>query len=271
MPIALSLNLNKIALIRNSRPGNNPDLLAFARQCLAGGAHGITIHPRPDQRHIRPEDCAQLAQLVQQHNSATAAAGAAPAVEFNIEGNPFEGKRPAAREDFNDYPGFIAIIERCQPDQATLVPDAGQQLTSDHGFDLIERNTQALQALIARIKAAGSRVSLFMDPDREQIARARDIGADHIELYTGPFANAFASNDVVQTQALFEQHCAAAEFAHQCELGVNAGHDLNTQNLAIYRNTPHLREVSIGHAFTIDALQAGLDATIQSYLKALQR
>ena len=259
--IKLSINVNKVALIRNSREGDNPNLPVSAQKLVDAGAHGITVHPRPDQRHIRPEDCTALANLVTKnkiHNSA---------LEFNIEGNPFAEFTSANRSDFSDYPGFIAIVEACLPDQATLVPDSNQQLTSDHGFDLNSDTTQ-LKNLIEKIKQLGPRVSLFMDPDTEQIKRAAEIGADRIELYTGPFAHAFPTPE--DAKKIFDQHCQAAETANACGLEINAGHDLNLQNLTQYKQLPYLKEVSIGHAFTIDSLDQGLVATVRHYLNALQ-
>ncbi len=177
---ALSVNLNKIALIRNSRPGNNPDIVEYATKILAAGADGLTVHPRPDQRHIRPEDCYQLKAL-----------SAAKGIELNIEGNPFAGACPSPRNDFSDYPGFLEILAQARPEQATLVPDSDAQLTSDHGFDLSGDNSQ-LESIIQKIHALDCRVSLFMDPDIEQINFAKAIGADRIELYTGPYADAYA-------------------------------------------------------------------------------
>lgn len=266
MPIALSINLNKIALIRNSRPGNNPYISRYAQRCIAAGVDGLTVHPRPDQRHIRADDCDVLAKLVRAHNNQqTQKTG--KKIELNIEGNPFAGCTPSSRDDVADYPGFVAIVERTQPDQVTLVPDSSQQLTSDHGFDLHGDNRQ-LAALIQSLKQTGARVSLFMDPEPEQISRARDIGADRIELYTGPFAEQFehAPGDI---HTLFNQHCNAAEHAHAIGLGLNAGHDLNLDNLPCYAALPYLQEVSIGHALTIDALDMGIDAAIDRYLALL--
>jgi len=259
--IALSINLNKIALIRNSREGNNPDIAQYAKRVIQGGADGITVHPRPDQRHIRPEDCTQLSALVKQQKAHNAA------LEFNIEGNPFAAGCTATRADFNDYPGFFSLVENCLPDQVTLVPDTDSQLTSDHGFDLNQDNS-ALRSQIKLFKAMGCRVSLFMDPVTDQISRAADLGADRIELYTGPFADSYANNKVA-AKALFEQHRIAAEHAHSVGLGVNAGHDLNTHNLTMYKHLPYLLEVSIGHAFTIDALDYGLEKTLTNYRQAL--
>ena len=267
-PIALSVNLNKIALIRNSRPGNNPDLLAYARKLLTAGANGLTVHPRPDQRHIRPEDCYQIKVMLNElnHNPDNSI------IEFNIEGNPFAEFCAAPRGDFNNYPGFIEILAKAQPNQATLVPDSDSQLTSDHGFDLTGE-TSALEKIIAKIHQLGCRVSLFMDPDPEQIRRAKDIGADRIELYTGPYADAFTeallSGNNSNVDRLFKQHVSAAEQAEKLGLGVNAGHDLNLQNLSQYRQLPHLLEVSIGHALTIDSLELGLEKALKAYCDIL--
>ncbi len=245
MAIALSVNLNKIALLRNSREGDFPSVEQHAQLCIDAGVQGITVHPRPDQRHIRPGDCRQLTQLVQNH----------PLVEFNIEGNPLEG--PLA-----DYPGFIDLVLENKPHQSTLVPDSSQQKTSDHGFDLT-RSGETLAPIIKQLQAAGIRVSLFMDPDPEQIKLASEIGADRIELYTGPFAKAYARGDHI---AAFAPHIAAAEQAQTLGLGVNAGHDLNLHNMMLYRHLPGLLEVSIGHALTVDALDMGMTAAITQYL-----
>lgn len=260
--IQLSININKIALIRNSRTGNNPDISTYAKKIIDAGANGITVHPRPDQRHIRPQDCEQLAGIVRELKQS------GKALEFNIEGNPLAPFTKATRSDFSDYPGFMKIVENCVPDQVTLVPDSNQQLTSDHGFDL-SGDTGELRALIKRIKQLGCRVSLFMDTDLEQIKRAADTGADRIELYTGPFAEAFAGNP--EDREVFDRHCRAAELAHESGLGINAGHDLNLDNLTVYRTLPCLAEVSIGHAFTIDALDYGLRETINKYQAVLNQ
>lgn len=248
--IALSVNLNKIALIRNSREGNYPDVVAHGRVCLDAGAQGLTVHPRPDQRHIRPGDVRQLAELCRDREG----------IEFNVEGNPFA-------KPLKDYPGLIPLVLETRPDQCTLVPDSSDQLTSDHGFDL-KRDGARLEPVIAELKAAKVRVSLFMDPDLEQIALAREVGADRIELYTGPYAEAVArqSGDI---DTIFAAHCAAAEHARQLGLGINAGHDLNLINLPRYRTLPGLQEVSIGHALTVDAIAMGLDNAITAYLNCL--
>jgi pyridoxine 5-phosphate synthase len=245
---ALSVNLNKIALLRNSREGNYPNVVEHAQLCIDQGAEGITVHPRPDQRHIRPSDVRQLAALVSPIAD----------VEFNIEGNPFA---PAMA----DYPGFIELVEETQPDQCTLVPDGDDQLTSDHGFDLTSSGEQ-LAPVIQRLQKQGMRVSLFMDPDLEQIKLASQIGADRIELYTGPYAAAWGTE---QLQAIFEQHLAAAELATELGMGVNAGHDLNLDNLTKFASIPDLLEVSIGHAFTVDSLAMGMANAVQAYRELL--
>jgi pyridoxine 5-phosphate synthase len=247
-PAALSINLNKIALLRNSRSGDYPSVLAHAHRVIAAGATGITIHPRPDQRHIRTSDARQLALLLEEY----------PGIEYNIEGNPFAPAR-------GDYPGFIKLVTECRPDQCTLVPDGDDQLTSDHGFDL-RRDGERLAPIIAELKALGIRVSLFMDPDREQITRAATIGADRIELYTGPYAAAWGGPDVERE---WQRHRDAAAVASDLGLGVNAGHDLNLDNLARYAQIAQLEEVSIGHAFTVDAIDRGLNATVAAYLAEL--
>ena len=246
---ALSINLNKIALLRNSREGNYPSVTDNAQLCIDHGVEGITVHPRPDQRHIRPSDVRQLAELVRP----------LAAVEFNIEGNPFA---PALA----DYPGFIELVEETQPDQCTLVPDGDDQLTSDHGFDLTSSGDQ-LAPIIKRLKDQGMRVSLFMDPDLAQIELAAAIGADRIELYTGPYAAAWGTD---QLEPLFQSHVAAAELATSLGMGVNAGHDLNLDNLAKFASIPSLLEVSIGHAFTVDSLAMGMSNALNAYQERLR-
>lgn len=254
--IRLSINLNKIALIRNSREGNNPDLLEHAQRCVQAGVHGLTVHPRPDQRHIRAQDIAPLSALCRQNDL----------VEFNVEGNPFADARPSLRNDVSDYPGFVELIQSTQADQCTLVPDTDQQLTSDHGFDL-RNDTSNLQAKIKSCQANGARVSLFMDPEPEQIRLAADLGVDCIELYTGPFSKRYAEEPA--DHALFERYVEAALCAQQCGLAVNAGHDLNLNNLKLFRELPGLQEVSIGHAFTVDSLEMGIDRALSAYLSVL--
>lgn len=242
--VALSINLNKIALIRNSREGNYPNVISHAQLCIDEGVEGITVHPRPDQRHIRPIDVRQLNQLVSPLST----------VEFNIEGNPFA-------PSLGDYPGFIALVKESQPEQCTLVPDNNDQLTSDHGFDLNITGEQ-LMPIIQDLKAQGIRVALFMDPDPAQIQLAAQVGADRVELYTGPYAAAWGTDNL---DRLFQRYLAAAELATSLGMGVNAGHDLNLDNLAKFASIPSLLEVSIGHAFTVDSLAMGMTNALRAY------
>jgi len=242
--VALSINLNKIALIRNSREGNYPNVISHAKLCIDEGVEGITVHPRPDQRHIRPTDVRQLNKLVSPLR----------AVEFNIEGNPFA-------PSLGDYPGFIALVKESQPEQCTLVPDNNDQLTSDHGFDLNMTGEQLIP-IIKDLKAQGIRVALFMDPDPAQIRLAAEVGADRVELYTGPYAAAWGTDNL---EKIFQRHLAAAELATSLGMGVNAGHDLNLDNLAKFASIPSLLEVSIGHAFTVDSLAMGMTSALRAY------
>ena len=249
---ALSINLNKIALIRNSRDTDYPSVTLHAARCVAAGAHGITVHPRPDQRHIRVSDCFKLAETLN--------------VEFNIEGNPFAPAMKSSRQGISDYPGFMEIIRQIRPAQCTLVPDGDAQLTSDHGFDL-HRDGERLSPIIEELKDLGVRVSLFMDPELEQIRLAKSVGADRIELYTGPYAEAFGTK---QQDAVLQKFIDASILAGDIGLGLNAGHDLNLHNLLLFKNSVNqLSEVSIGHAFTVDAIEMGLDACIKAYLRCL--
>jgi pyridoxine 5-phosphate synthase len=247
MSTVLSVNLNKIAVLRNSRGGNDPDIIRAAEAVVAAGAGGITVHPRPDARHVRAGDVHALAGV------------ASGRVEYNLEGNPFAPPRPG-------YPGFLALCASARPTQATLVPDGDGQLTSDHGFDLA-RDGERLQPLIADLKSLGCRVSLFVDAGAPGLERARDIGADRIEIYTGPFAAAHASGSPGEALAA----CArTARQALSLGLGVNAGHDLNQANLGEFlRGVPGVSEVSIGHALIGEALYAGLTATVRAYLSII--
>jgi pyridoxine 5-phosphate synthase len=251
----LSVNVNKVAVLRNSRGGALPDVLAAARVAAASGAGGITVHPRPDRRHIRPEDVERLATAIQ-GRSGNPADAPLRACEFNIEGNPFAGPRPG-------YPGFMELVLATRPTQATLVPDGDAQVTSDHGFDLA-RDAARLAPLVARLRAAGCRVSLFMDVDTADFAPAAAVGAHRVELYTGPYADAFAAGDREPALAA----CArAAERAAAAGLAVNAGHDLDQQNLGpLLAAVPRISEVSIGHALFGEALYDGLAPTVQRYL-----
>lgn len=253
----LSVNVNKVAVLRNSRGGRDPDVVAAAAACLDAGAHGITVHPRPDARHIRADDVHALAALTRQRG-----------VEFNLEGNPFAPPRPG-------YPGFLTLCEQVRPAQATLVPDADGQLTSDHGFDFT-REGERLRPLVAALRALGCRVSLFVDAHgdaraeaaRGGVERAAELGADRVELYTGPYAEAEAAGDAAAMLARFG---ACARRAQAAGLGVNAGHDLSQGNLGQFlRAVPGVLEVSIGHALISEALYAGLAPTVRAYLAVLE-
>ncbi len=253
--IALSVNLNKIALIRNSRDTTNPDIPQHAQMAIDAGADGITVHPRPDQRHIRAQDCFDLAAMLQ--------------VEFNIEGNPMTGPRRSERAGVSDYPGFMELVRAIRPAQCTLVPDGDGQLTSDHGFDL-KKDGDRVAPLVEELKSLGIRTSLFMDPVPEQIELAAQLGADRIELYTESYAAAVKTGGAVD--AVLATFVRAAETAADCGLGLNAGHDLDLHNLPRFAaEMPGLLEVSIGHALTVDALRLGMASAIAAYLRALGR
>lgn len=238
----LSVNLNKVALVRNTRTLGIPSVTRAARIAIDAGAHGITIHPRPDGRHIRTGDVYDLASLVREH----------PGIELNIEGNPFENA--------------LELVRAVRPDQFTLVPDDPGAFTSDHGWD-IARNAVRLRPVIEEVKALGVRVSLFMDALPDTIARAADVGADRVELYTEAYARAFGTSEEAASIA---QYAAAARAAQQAGLGVNAGHDLNQENLPPFlKGVPRVLEVSIGHALIADALEDGLATTVRNYLRAI--
>jgi pyridoxine 5-phosphate synthase len=249
MATRLSVNVNKIAVLRNSRGGTEPDVVRAARACLDAGAHGITVHPRPDARHIRADDVLALAALTREY-----------AVEFNLEGNPFAPARAG-------YPGFHALCAQARPAQATLVPDSDAQLTSDHGFDFVG-DQSLLREHVASLQALGCRVSLFVDAGHPRIETAAAAGADRIELYTGPFAEAFAAGE---TGAALAACVDSARRAQAAGLGVNAGHDLSQANLAVFLDTvPDILEVSIGHALVGEALYAGLGETVRRYVALLE-
>jgi pyridoxine 5-phosphate synthase len=242
----LSVNLNKVALLRNQRDVGYPSVLEAARLVIGAGAHGITVHPRPDERHIRRSDVRELAALI--------AAEFDPRIEYNIEGNP--------------TPEFVALVGEVRPDQVTLVPDAPEQRTSDHGWDLL-RDSARLAPLVRELRSSGARVSLFLDPDAAMVPRAKEVGADRIELYTEPYARAFGGPEA---GAMLGRYVEAARAAERVGLGVNAGHDLNLDNLpAFCQAIAQLAEVSIGHAITADALRLGFPAAVEAYLRAIRR
>jgi len=241
---ALSVNVNKIALLRNTRHLGIPDVVALSRQALQAGAQGITVHPRPDERHIRAADVHELAALMKQW----------PQAEYNIEGNPFHN--------------LMDFVRELRPHQCTLVPDSSDQFTSDHGW-LFPADMDRLQPVIAQARALGVRVSLFMDPLPEMMAAARAAGADRVELYTEAYASAFGTPKQAEVLA---RYVAAAEAAMACGLEVNAGHDLNRDNLSSFlRAVPGVLEVSIGHALIADALELGLAETVRDYQRCIQR
>ena len=242
----LSVNVNKVALLRNSRTGDVPSVVKAARLCLDAGAHGITVHPRPDERHIRPGDVDDLARLL--------AEPAHEHAEYNIEGNPFGA-------------AFMDIVARARPHQCTLVPDSPDQRTSDHGWDIAADGAR-LRPIVERLKSIGCRVSLFMDADPERIAKVPETGADRVELYTESYAVAHGRGGA-ELDASFEQFRRAAARAQELGLGVNAGHDLNRENLPRFVRIPGILEVSIGHALIADALELGLGETVRSYLSKL--
>jgi pyridoxine 5-phosphate synthase len=240
----LSVNLNKIALVRNTRPLGIPSVTGCAKIALDAGAHGITVHPRPDGRHIRAHDVYELAALLKSY----------PHAEFNIEGNPFENA--------------LELVRAVRPQQFTMVPDDPAAATSDHGWDLA-RHGARLKPLVEEVKALGVRVSLFMDADAGTMEGAARIGADRVELYTEPYARAF---DTPNENDSLARYAAAARAASTAGLGLNAGHDLNQQNLPRFLSAvPVVLEVSIGHALTADALQDGLAQTVRNYLAAIEQ
>ena len=237
MPTRLSVNINKVALIRNARLGNLPDLVQVAKDCERFGAEGITVHPRPDERHIRYSDIPKLK--------------AVNTTEFNIEGNPTDP--------------FLELVKAHQPHQATLVPDSPDVLTSDQGWDTV-RHRAFLTDITQQLHAHGVRVAIFVNPEPRFVEGAKAVGADRIELYTGDYANQFSTN----REAAVAPHIAAAKVAREAGLGINAGHDLNLDNLRFYQEQVEgLLEVSIGHALIADALYFGLSNAIQLYMREL--
>jgi pyridoxine 5-phosphate synthase len=239
--IRLSVNVNKVATLRNARGGARPSVTWAARTAIAAGCHGITVHPRPDERHIRRADVLELAALLPE------------GVEYNIEGYPGEE--------------WLALVEAVRPTQATLVPDPPNVLTSNAGWRFARVDRGWLAAVLARLREAGCRVSLFLDPDPREVEAARDAGADRVELYTEAYAVAYPT---ARRDEVFAAYRHTAQRAIELGLGVNAGHDLDLENLGfLARHLPGLREVSIGHALISDALERGLAATVRAYLAAL--
>jgi pyridoxine 5-phosphate synthase len=238
----LSVNLNKVALLRNARPLTIPSVVKMGEISIAAGAHGLTVHPRPDERHIRRSDVYDLAALIKKY----------PTIEYNIEGNPLESP-------------FMEIIREVRPHQCTLVPDDLTQNTSDHGWNVVQ-DADKLKPIIAELNELGCRVSLFIDPDIEQIKRAGALGCDRIELYTEPYATAYREGKGHESFELYRQ---AAACAQAIGLGVNGGHDLNLENLPKFKEIPNLLEVSIGHALTADALEMGFAGAVKAYLQVL--
>ncbi|MDE6236184.1 MAG: pyridoxine 5'-phosphate synthase [Muribaculaceae bacterium] len=234
----LSVNINKVATLRNARGENNPDVVKFALHCEGVGAEGITVHPRPDERHIRRQDVRDLKKAI--------------STEFNMEGYPSEE--------------FLTLVEENRPAQATLVPDKPDQLTSSSGWDVIA-NADLLRPIIERLHKAGVRVSLFIAADPLQVRAAKEAGADRVELYTKPYADGYAAD----REAAIRPFVEASEEAKRIGIGMNAGHDLSLENLEFFHaRMPHLQEVSIGHALISDALYLGIDETIRRYLDCLK-
>jgi pyridoxine 5-phosphate synthase len=243
MPAKLSVNVNAVALLRNRRDLPWPSVERLSRIALAAGAHGLTVHPRPDERHVRRTDLPVLRALIDDEF---------PQAEFNIEGYPSED--------------FLTLVENAQPDQVTLVPDDPAQATSDHGWDFLDRR-EFLQPVVRRLKKAGMRVSLFANPDPTGMDVARAVGADRVELYTGPYGS--CHDNATEAAKELERLVKAAEAAYAAGLAVNAGHDLTVANLpALMKRIPRLAEVSIGHALTADALEFGMAETVRRFLRA---
>lgn len=246
----LSVNVNKIATLRNSRAGKIPSVTHFCEIILNAGAHGITVHPREDERHITKTDVFEIKEFLTAYNQKHQAGK-----EYNMEGEPSER--------------FMNLVLEARPDQVTLVPVKPGEITSDHGFNLLEKKERdALAPLISKCKRENFRVSLFMETDPAGYKIAKEMGADRIELYTGPFAHAFDSS-AEAGKVYFKDYLMAAEAAHVLGLQVNAGHDLDTNNLEVFATLPHLAEVSIGHRLISQALILGMEKTILEYLKVL--
>jgi len=235
----LSVNLNKIALLRNSRGRDFPSVVGFAEKFIALGVHGITVHPRQDERHITRQDARDLGELLKRY----------PEIEYNIEGYPSDD--------------FLELVEECNPEQCTLVPDAVDQLTSDHGWD-VAWHSELLEMVTARLKKTGIRVAAFLDPDVEQVQRVAKTGVDRIELYTEAYATAYGTP---LQDAVLAQYMEAAAEADRLELELNAGHDLDSQNLATFLTIPKILEVSIGHVLTVECIEQGMPTVVAKYLE----
>jgi pyridoxine 5-phosphate synthase len=247
MTCKLSINLNKVALLRNARDLPYPSVTQAAKSVIAAGAQGITIHPRPDERHITRQDAHDLCALLQEY----------PMVEYNIEGNPFESD-------------WLSLVKKQRPHQATLVPDDPNQSTSDHGW--LPEDITRLQPIIAELKSLGIRVSIFMDAVPNDIRSMQASGADRVELYTEPYANAYSSGDDIKLAEVTAAFAESAKAAVESGFEINAGHDLSLENLPHFvQNIPTLQEVSIGHAFIADCLWFGLESTTQKYLTAISQ
>ncbi len=248
----LGVNLGKVALVRNSRTIGIPSVVEAGRACIEAGAYGLTVHPRPDERHIRRTDVYDLKELLMDY----------PSIEFNIEGNPLE-------------PGFMEIIRAVRPNQVTLVPDDPNQFTSDHGWN-IAANREALIPIIQEIQSLKARTSLFMDPDPKEIERIETLGIlnglteTRIELYTEPYATVFREGNTSELADLHQRYDAAAKTAQAMGMGVNAGHDLNLDNLPKFLSIDGILEVSIGHALTADALMMGMANAVKAYLDVIK-
>ena len=238
----LSVNVNKIAWLRNARGENRPNLIEMSKILIESGVHGLTVHPRPDLRHITPDDVYDLSILCADNK-----------VEFNIEGNPYS-------EQTKIYPGFLNLVKEIMPDQCTLVPDSTDQLTSDHGWEIQAKDHNAIRNIVEEIQTDKTRVSFFVDPNIAQIDAIKELGAKRIELYTGPYAADPKSNKLSEYENAFL-------YAKEIGLGINAGHDLDLNNLALFLSKVPADEVSIGHALISDALVYGLEAVTKQYLE----
>ena len=238
----LSVNVNKIAWLRNARGENRPNLIEMSKILIESGVHGLTVHPRPDLRHITPDDVYDLSILCADNK-----------VEFNIEGNPYS-------EQTKIYPGFLNLVKEIMPDQCTLVPDSPDQLTSDHGWEIKAKDLNAVRNIVEEIQTDKTRVSFFVDPNIAQIDAIKELGAKRIELYTGPYAADPKSNKLSEYENAFL-------YAKEIGLGINAGHDLDLNNLALFLSKVPADEVSIGHALISDALVYGLEAVTKQYLE----